>query len=90
MFLEKSKKYEKFGRVSKCFFAMTLITMLVGLVAKLGFDWYFTPYIVSVGSALFIIGVIIDAIPDFIEKNIKKITLNIIFIIIFIAMLFLL
>lgn len=89
MFLEKSEKYEKFDRVSRYFFAVTLITMLVVLVAKLGFDWYFTPYIAGVGSALFIIGLIINTIPDFIEKNTKNIILNIIFLISLIAMLFL-
>ena len=80
MFLEK-KKYEKINKVSRCFFIGTLITMLISIVIKVGFDGTLATHVAKVGTLFFFSGLIVESIPDFIEKNTRRIILKILVII---------
>ena len=81
MFLEDKKEYKKVNIVSKSLFLATLITMLISIVVKIGCDGDFAKSIAKFGTLLFFSGLIVETIPDFIEKNTKRVILSVLVII---------
>ncbi|WP_436868554.1 hypothetical protein [Staphylococcus equorum] len=88
MFLKEHKEYEKYARLSRIIMNMSMISLLFLLILKLIFGWGFLDYIVNVLLATFILSLFIDAIPDFLEKNIKGLVWDLIFIALMIWILF--
>lgn len=58
------------------------------LIIKITFEWSFLDYFANFFKGTFILGTVIDAIPDFLEKNVKRIIWDLIFISIMILILF--
>lgn len=90
LFLEKSKEYKKYGKVSSIVMSTSVISLFLLLILLLIFEWSFLEYLALVFKVTFILGIIIDAIPDFLEKNVKHIIWDLIFIIFMITIFFLL
>lgn len=88
MFLKEHKGYEKYARLSRIIMNMSMISLLFLLILKLLFGWGFLDYIVNVLLATFILSLFIDAIPDFLENNIKALVWDLIFITLMIWVLF--
>jgi K+-transporting ATPase A subunit len=88
LFLKKYKGYEKYARLSRIIMNMSMISLLFLLILKLLFGWGFLDYIVNVLLATFILSLFIDAIPDFLENNIKALVWDLIFITLMIWVLF--
>lgn len=88
MFLKEHKGYEKYARLSRIIMNMSMISLLFLLILKLIFGWGFLDYIVNVLLATFILSLFIDAIPDFLENNIKALVWDLIFITLMIWVLF--
>lgn len=88
LFLEKAKEYKKFGKVSSIVMSISLISLILLLILKLIFEWPFLDYLALIFKVTFILGIIIDTIPDFLEKKGKHIIWDLIFIIFMIAIFF--
>ncbi|ERH33950.1 hypothetical protein SEQU_13140 (plasmid) [Staphylococcus equorum UMC-CNS-924] len=88
MFLKENKGYEKYARLSRIIMNVSMISLLFLLILKLLFEWGFLDYIVNVLLATFILSLFIDAIPDFLENNIKALVWDLIFIALMIWVLF--
>lgn len=81
MFLQNKAKYKTYGKVSSMLFLITMTCMLLSIVFNLlSFGTWERP-IAIIGVVFFIGGLIVEAIPDFLEKDVKKMILDIILIV---------
>lgn len=81
MFLQNKAKYKTYGKVSSMLFLITMTCMLLSIVFNLlSFGTWERP-IAIIGVVFFIGGLIVEAIPDFLEKDVKKVILDIILIV---------
>ncbi|PTK44972.1 hypothetical protein BUZ69_12265 [Staphylococcus saprophyticus] len=81
MFLQNKEKYKTYGKVSSMLFLITMTCMLLSIVFNLlSFGTWERP-IAIIGVVFFIGGLIVEAIPDFLEKDVKKMILDIILIV---------
>ncbi|RIM32750.1 hypothetical protein BUY35_00235 [Staphylococcus cohnii] len=81
MFLQNKAKYKTYGKVSSRLFLITMTCMLLSIVFNLlSFGTWERP-IAIIGVVFFIGGLIVEAIPDFLEKDVKKMILDIILIV---------
>nr|WP_049389438.1 hypothetical protein [Staphylococcus capitis] len=86
--IEKVKEYENYGNLSSIVMGASAISLFFLLIIKLTFGWSFLDYFANFFKGTFILGTVIDAIPDFLEKNVKRIIWDLIFILIMILILF--
>lgn len=81
MFLQNKEKYKTYGKVSSMLFLITMTCMLLSIVFNLlSFGTWERP-IAIIGVVFFIGGLIVEAIPDFLEKYVKKMILDVILIV---------
>lgn len=90
MFLERNGKYKEYSQISKYLFIGTLVMMFFVFLSSFVFGGMFEHYLKLIGIVLFGSGVIVDIIPDFLEKDRQKIVLDTIFILFILLMLILL
>ncbi|AYX88797.1 MULTISPECIES: hypothetical protein [Staphylococcus] len=76
------KKYQKIEVIANTFGIVALILVFASLILALIFEWKFLDYVVNGSGVLIILSLIISAIPHVMEKNIKIIVFDIIFIVI--------
>ncbi|MFK3833378.1 hypothetical protein [Staphylococcus saprophyticus] len=69
MFSEKAEKYKKYKTLSSIFMTTSIITLIFLLGFKVIFDWLFLDYIANFFKGLFILGLVFELIPEFLEKN---------------------
>ena len=81
MFLQNKAKYKTYGKVSLVLFLITMICMLLSIVISLVSLGTWERPIAIIGVVFFIGGLIVEAIPDFLEKDVKKVILDIILIV---------
>nr|BFF30325.1 hypothetical protein KUHPSE03_p1370 [Staphylococcus epidermidis] len=84
----KVKEYKNHGNLSSIVMGASAISLLFLVIIKLTFEWSFLDCFANFFKGTFILGTVIDAIPDFLEKNVKRIIWNLIFILIMILILF--
>ena len=88
VFIERTKEYKKYGNLSRIVMGISMISLLFLLIFKLIFEWSFLDYFANFLKGTFIFGVVIGAIPDFLEKNVKHIIWDLVFILIVTLILF--
>ncbi|UEX90188.1 hypothetical protein [Staphylococcus ratti] len=88
MFLKERNGYEQYAKVSKIMMAISMSLILLALVLKLLFAWTISSYIIYGLFSIFILSLIIDAIPDFLRKNVTAAVFDVIFIGVMIWILF--
>lgn len=88
MFTEKTKNYKKYGKLSSIVMGVSVFLLFLLLIFKLIFEWPFLDYLANFFKGTFILGIVIEAIPDFLEKNVKRIIWDLIFILIMTLILF--
>lgn len=88
MFIQKDKKYEKYEKSSRIVMVTSMFLLFITLILKIIFEWSFLDYIANILKCGFILSLFIDAVPDFLEKNIKRIIWDLIFILIMILLFF--
>lgn len=90
MFLEKTKdyNYKIYRKLSNICLATSLIGFVFLLILYLLFEWSFLDYIANFLKGIFILGLVIEIIPDFLEKNLKSIIWGLIFIVVMAFILF--
>lgn len=81
MFLQNKAKYKTYGKVSSMLFLITMICMLLSIVLSLVSLGTWERPIAIIGVVFFIGGLIVGAIPDFLEKDVKKMILDVILIV---------
>lgn len=89
MFLKERNGYEPYTKVSKIMMAISMSLVLLILVLKLLFAWTISNYIIYGLLSIFILSLIIGAIPDFLRKNVTAAVFDVIFIGVVIWILFL-
>lgn len=89
MFIQKDKKYEKYEKSSRIVMVTSMFLLFITLILKIIFEWSFLDYIANILKCGFILSLFIDAVPDFLEKNIKRIIWDLIFILIMILIFYL-
>ena len=82
MFIQKDKEYEKYEKSSRIVMVTSMFLLFTTLILKIIFEWSFLDYIANILKCGFILSLFIDAIPDFLEKDIKRIIWDLIFIVI--------
>lgn len=80
MLLQNKAKYKTYGKVSLVLFLITMICMLLSIVLSLVSLGTWERPIAIIGVVFFIVGLIVEAIPDFLEKDVKKMILDVILI----------
>lgn len=85
--LKALKNYKSYERLSSIIFFPSLLCLLLISVLKEMFEWSFLDYLNSIVSAIFLISIIISIIPNFLEKNIKHIVVDLLLISIIIVLL---
>ncbi|WP_241958573.1 hypothetical protein, partial [Staphylococcus equorum] len=88
LFIQKDKKYEKYEKSSRIVMVTSMFLLFITLILKIIFEWSFLDYIANILKCGFILSLFIDAVPDFLEKNIKRIIWDLIFILIMILIFF--
>ncbi|MFQ3727204.1 hypothetical protein ABLV92_08265 [Staphylococcus equorum] len=88
MFIQKDKEYEKYEKSSRIVMVTSMLLLFTTLILKIIFEWSFLDYIANILKCGFILSLFIDAIPDFLEKDIKRIIWDLIFIVIMIILFF--
>ncbi|MGJ5718978.1 hypothetical protein ACSBQ5_14270 [Staphylococcus equorum] len=88
MFIQKDKDYEKYEKSSRIVMVTSMLLLFTTLILKIIFEWSFLDYIANILKCGFILSLFIDAIPDFLEKDIKRIIWDLIFIVIMIILFF--
>lgn len=88
MSIEKAKEYKNYGNLSSIVMGASAISLFFLLIIKLTFEWSFLDYFANFFKGTFILGTVTNAIPDFLEKNVKRIIWDLIFILIMILILF--
>ncbi|PTE74917.1 hypothetical protein BUY85_13950 [Staphylococcus equorum] len=88
MFIQKDKEYEKYEKSSRIVMVTSMFLLFTTLILKIIFEWSFLDYIANILKCGFILSLFIDAIPDFLEKDIKRIIWDLIFIVILIILFF--
>ncbi|MDG0825912.1 hypothetical protein M4K87_10630 [Staphylococcus equorum] len=88
MFIQKDKEYEKYEKSSRIVMVTSMFLLFTTLILKIIFEWSFLDYIANILKCGFILSLFIDAIPDFLEKDIKRIIWDLIFIVIMIILFF--
>ena len=88
MFIQKDKDYEKYEKSSRIVMVTSMFLLFTTLILKIIFEWSFLDYIANILKCGFILSLFIDAIPDFLEKDIKRIIWDLIFIVIMIILFF--
>lgn len=88
MFIQKDKEYEKYEKSSRVVMVTSMFLLFTTLILKIIFEWSFLDYIANILKCGFILSLFIDAIPDFLEKDIKRIIWDLIFIVIMIILFF--
>lgn len=88
MSIEKVKEYKNYGNLSSIVMGASAISLFFLLIIKITFEWSFLDYFANFFKGTFILGTVIDAIPDFLDKNVKRIIWDLIFILIMILILF--
>ena len=81
MLLQNKAKYKTYGKVSLVLFLITMICMLLSIVLSLVSLGTWERPIAIIGVVFFIGGLIVEAIPDFLEKDVKKMILDVILIV---------
>lgn len=76
------KKYKTIEVIANTFGIVALILVFASLILALIFEWKFLDYVVNGFGILIILSLIIGAIPHVMEKNIKKIIFDFLFIVI--------
>ncbi|SCT46355.1 Uncharacterised protein [Staphylococcus cohnii subsp. cohnii] len=69
MFSEKAEKYKKYKTLANIFMTISIIALVFLLGFFLIFDWLFLDYFANFFKGLFILGLVFELIPDFLEKN---------------------
>lgn len=74
------KKYQKIEVIANTLGIAALILVFASLILAMIFEWKLLDYVVNGSGVLIILSLIIGAIPHVMEKNIKKIVFDILFI----------
>lgn len=86
--LKALKNYKSYERLSSIIFFPSLLCLLLIFVLKEMFEWSFLDYLYIIISAIFLISIIINITPNFLENNIKHIVVDLLLISIIIVLLF--
>ncbi|PIH06363.1 hypothetical protein CTJ08_12255 [Staphylococcus epidermidis] len=78
----KKNSHKMYKKIMYILLNSTVIAFILLLILKLIFDFPFLNYIHIFFRFVFLLGLIIGSIPDFIEKKVKAIILDLIIIII--------
>lgn len=88
LFLEKKEKYKKITLISRVLYIVTIIMMVLSIAANMIFGGNIEMNIAIIGFIIFVSGLVIDMIPDFLEKDGKKVIIDIVFLLCIVAVLF--
>ena len=69
--IEKAKEYENYGNLSSIVMGASAISLFFLLIIKFTFEWSFSDYFTNFFKGTFILVTVIDAIPNFLEKNVN-------------------
>lgn len=88
IFSKEKNSHKMYKKIMYILLNSTVIAFILLLILKLIFDFSFLDYIHIFFRFIFLLGLIIGSIPDFIEKKVKAIILDLIIIIIMAILLF--
>lgn len=88
LFLEKKEKYKNITLISRVLYIITIIMMFLSIAANMIFGGNIETNIAIIGFIIFVSGLVIDMIPDFLEKDGKKVIIDIVFLLCIVAVLF--
>lgn len=84
----EQERYKTLASIANTAEIVALVLTLGSLVLAIIFDWQFLDYIVKFSGVLIVLSLIIDSVLYILEKNIKKIIYNILFIIVLVYIFF--
>lgn len=84
----EQERYKTLASIANTAGIVALVLTLGSLVLAIIFDWQFLDYIVKFSGILIVLSLIIDSVLYILEKNIKKIIYNILFIIVLVYIFF--
>src|SRR5699024_5484395 len=76
MYLGRNEKYKKYNKISNYIYIGTICAMFFAIIASIFSNGILERSLAGVGMLLFVSGQIVTIIPDFLEKNIKKVILD--------------
>ncbi|AGC91670.1 hypothetical protein A284_11952 (plasmid) [Staphylococcus warneri SG1] len=90
LFSERNYEHAIYKKIASNIMNCAVISWILLFILNSMFDWTFLDYINTFVKIIFIIGLIIGSIPDFLEKDGKGIFWDIVIILILIFILFIL
>ncbi|MCG7339510.1 hypothetical protein MHZ36_09415 [Staphylococcus sp. ACRSN] len=83
------KNYKKCDTLSLVIMVTSITCLILNLIVKVIFSWAFLDYINAILSVIFILSLVIGTIPTILEKNYKRLIVELLFISIIIFLFFL-